>query len=347
MPKQQFAQITTLSTVAVATTIAALLITACGTETTSGSASDTADAANAANAAGTGENPGSTAGATAGAGSTAGSGAGGRVDVVTALPEVLRNTQGTNGVKGSVWRMDSVTVGGKKITPVAQAPASLRVGADGTFRLSPDCNIRTTEVTVDGGALVVSDGPGRSTMMYCPEEQHPFADAFDKVFTGKLSATLSDDPATPLTLTLTGATGDSIDLTRDSPAPLVGTDWRLDGVIDTVIDHADTEGSLPSGTDGKASLTFSKGKGGASGTVEGTSGCNVFRGSARLSEATNKITFGALRMTKKACSKPEKELEERMAKVLSGEIAYELSHNQLKLITEDGLGISATTPLRR
>ncbi|MEW1719527.1 META domain-containing protein [Streptomyces sp. NPDC093109] len=317
------------------TALALLLLSACGTDSGSGSGSGSES--------GTGSGARNVSGAAEGAGADADGDADGdgKGDAVPALTEVLRNTKGTNGATGTVWEMASVTVGGKKITPTEKARANLRVDADGTFRLSPDCNLGTQKVTVDGGILVVSDEPGDTTLMSCPDEQRPFADAFGKVFRGKLSTTLGDDGR----LTLTGAGDDSIALTLDRPAPLVGTDWRVDGVVDTVIEPGDTQGSLPKGTDGKASLTFGKGADGKSGTVEGTDGCNVFRGSAKISEATNKITFGALRTTKKACSQPESALEERFAKVLTGEIEYELGHNQLKLLAGNGLGISAkTTP---
>ncbi|RDG34615.1 META domain-containing protein [Streptomyces corynorhini] len=344
--QQQTSTVTGTGVAATAVTaLALLLLSACGTESGSGSGVD-----DARSVSGTDD---------------------------TSLTETLRNAKGINGVKGTVWDIDSVTVDGKKTTPVDGA--RMRVDPDGTFRSSPDCNLRTAgEVTVKGDTLDVGDDQGMSTLKLCPDEERPFADAFDKVFSGKLTArtetvpgrsdpktdakdpktdakdpkTDAKDPKDPKTdaqdaatdtkrVTLTAPGGDTIVLTRQTPQPLTGTVWTVDEVVDSVIEHGDTEGSLPAGTEGKASLTLRKGADGAGGTVEGSDGCNTFRGPVKISEATNKITFGPLRTTRKACPKPEMALQERFEKVLKGEIEYELSHNRLKLLAGNGLGVAA------
>ncbi|MEV7427668.1 META domain-containing protein [Streptomyces sp. NPDC091212] len=328
----------TVTAATAVTALALLLLSACGTESGSG--------------AGSGGDSRSVSGAD-----------------TTSLTETLRNTKGTNGVKGTVWDIDSVTVDGKKTTPVDGA--RMRVDPDGTVRSSPDCNLRTAgEVTVKGDTLDVGDDQGMSTLKLCRDEERPFADAFDNVFSGKLTARVETVPAQSdakdakdaktdakreakdtrtdtKRLTLTAPGGDAIVLTLNPPAPLTETSWTVSGVIDSVLEPGDTEGSLPQGTEGKASLTFSKGADGGSGTVEGNDGCNTFRGSAKISEATNKITFGPMRTTRKACAKPQMALEERFAKVLKGEVGYELSHNRLTLLAENGPGVEAHATARK
>ncbi|MFJ1649657.1 META domain-containing protein [Streptomyces sp. NPDC088258] len=325
MTKQQ--QTTTIPVAVTAVTaLSLLLLSACGTESEPGS------------------------GAGGDARSVSGTG-----DEAPSLSETLRNPRGTNGVKGTVWDIDSVTVGGEKTTPTG--PATIRVDADGKFAPSPDCNARTArKVPVDGATLDVPVN-WAGTLMLCEKKEEDFKQAFDQVFRGKLTAAVRTVPgeadertggaADTKRLTLTAAGGDTIALTLNPPEPLTETTWTVDEVIDSGSEHGDTEGSLPEGTEGKAHLTFSKDAVGGDGTVEGDDGCNRFRGSAKISEDTHKITFGPMRTTRMACPKPETALEKRFAKVLKGEVGYELSHNRLTLLAENGVGLGARGAARK
>ncbi|WP_351231179.1 META domain-containing protein [Streptomyces sp. NPDC002133] len=244
---------------------------------------------------------------------------------------------GSDGAGGSVrpevpvtgihWTVESVTVGGKRTAAPAGAHLEIdtKDGAKGRASGNNGCNHFGADVTVHGDTITV--GPGEMTEIGCPEDLAAFEKAMTKAFSGKLTAKLSDGSRN---LTLTTASGDSIALSRQTAAPLVGTEWTVTSLL-----TGDTAASLPAGTEKKAHFVFGK-----DGSVRGSLGCNTFSGAAKISGS--EITFGRLATTRRMCPRPETTLERAVAKVLQGKVTYELEHRGLTLTAQGGEGLAAT-----
>ncbi|MFD3485599.1 META domain-containing protein [Streptomyces sp. NPDC058665] len=221
------------------------------------------------------------------------------------------------------WNIESLNVGGKK-APVPEG-ASVEIDSKGKASARTGCNSIGAEVTIEGDTLTV--GEKSTTMIACPDELAAFEKALGDAFGGKLKAKVEDKK-----LTLTGAGGDSIALSAEEPAPLVGTGWAVTSLL-----AGETASSLPKdkkGETAKATLTFAK-----DGTVSGDLGCNTFSASAKTTDTT--ITFGPVKSTRKICPEPGMSLERKLLKVLDGQVTYEVHHRELTLKTADGSGFGA------
>ncbi|MFE7778264.1 META domain-containing protein [Streptomyces sp. NPDC057445] len=226
-------------------------------------------------------------------------------------------------VTGVHWSVDSVTVGGKK--KAAPEDAHVEIDSKGRAQGNYGCNHFGADVTVDGDTITV--GRSEQTEMSCPDLD--FESAMSKVFSGKLKAELEGG-----NLTLTTADGDSIALTKESSAPLAGTEWTV-----TSLQDGETATSLPAGTGKKAHFVLGK-----DGSVRGNLGCNTFSATAKISESGSTITFGRLATTRRICPEPQMTLERAVSKVLQGKATYELRHRGLTLTADDGKGLAATAP---
>ncbi|MET9555239.1 META domain-containing protein [Streptomyces sp. NPDC006645] len=222
------------------------------------------------------------------------------------------------------WSIESFSVDGKKTA--APADASLKIDSKGTASARTGCNGVGAKVTIDGDTITFGERLP-TTKIGCPEELAAFEKALGDAFAGKVKAEVEDKK-----LTLTTDGGDSIALTAEKPAPLVGTGWAVTSLVSD-----GTARSLPKDKKGeapKATLTFAK-----DGTVSGNLGCNGFSASAKVSSST--ITFGPLKSTRKLCPEPGMSVEQELTKVLKGQVTYEVHHRELTLKTADGEGLSA------
>lgn len=223
-------------------------------------------------------------------------------------------------VTGVHWSVDSVTVDGRRTA--APAGAHVEITDEGRAQGNYGCNHFGADVKVEGDTITVQ--PAEMTEMACEERVQNFEDTLRAALTGKLRAELTDGR-----LTLTTQKGDSVTLTSEPSAPLVGTKWAVNSLV-----SGETAASLPAGAEDKAYLTFGK-----DGSVAGSLGCNRFTSTAEIAEDT--ITFGRLAATKKLCEGPEMDLERKMVKVLEGTATYELNHRSLTLTGPDGEGFAA------
>ncbi|MFD9221448.1 META domain-containing protein [Streptomyces sp. NPDC060064] len=222
---------------------------------------------------------------------------------------------------GVHWSVDSVTVGGKR--SAAPAGAHVEITDKGRAQGNYGCNHFGADVKVDGDTVTVS--PAEMTEMACAKDIQGFEDELRAAFSGKLKAKIADGK-----LTLTTEKGDSIALTSERPAALVGTKWWVNSLLSD-----GTASSLPAGTDKKAYLTFGK-----DGSVQGSLGCNTFHSTAKITGAN--ITFGRLATTRKQCPGPEMNVERELLKVLDGTVTYKLQHRGLSLTAPNGKGLAAT-----
>lgn len=256
-------------------------------------------------ACGTESGTGSSSDSGSGSGSSSGSGSG---SVQTDLP-----------LTGVHWSVDTLTVDGKKTA--APAGASVEIDTKGRASARTGCNTIGADVTIDGDTITV--GQQQSTLIGCPEELQAFEKALSGAFSGTLKAQVKDKR-----LTLTTPEGDAITLTSEPPAPLAGTRWTVNALTEGAV-----ASSLPQGAEGKAHFTFGK-----DGSVEGSFGCNTFRGTAKITEpktGPGAIIFGRLSATRKLCPGPEMTLERQIQKVLEGKVTYELRHRALTINKSD------------
>ena len=75
--------------------------------------------------------------------------------------------------------------------------------------------------------------------------------------------------------------------------------------------------------------------------VTGSTGCNDLQGI--VARTGNKLTFGELSVTLKACTGEAATLEKAVLAALKGEVTYSIEANRLKLRTPDGNGIDLTS----
>ncbi|MER5359411.1 META domain-containing protein [Streptomyces sp. NPDC002785] len=248
---------------------------------------------------------GTETGAGAGSGSGSGSGA-----VRTDLP-----------VTGVRWDVGSVTADGKRTA--APSGAHVEIDSKGRGTGNYGCNHFTADVRIDGGTINV--GQGTSTSMACEKDVQRFEAALSRTFSGELTMAVAER-----TLTLTAENGDSIALRAQPPVPLTGTTWTVTTLVSGTV-----ASSLPAGAQEKARIVFGK-----DGSVQGTLGCNSFRGTAKVSGST--ITFGRIDGTKMMCPAPRMKLERELLAVLDGRTTYRIDQRTLSLTAANGKGLGAS-----
>lgn len=111
--------------------------------------------------------------------------------------------------------------------------------------------------------------------------------------------------------------------------PLEGTTWTLNALI-----TGDVASSVPQGV--TATLVFKGGK------VMVDTGCNT--GSGEATDAGTQIVFGAIALTRKACTTWAGAVEAQMVKVLSGAQPYSISGASLSIGGAPGGGLMFVGP---
>ncbi|MFE6283001.1 META domain-containing protein [Streptomyces sp. NPDC057877] len=221
---------------------------------------------------------------------------------------------------GVHWTVDSVTVDGTTL----KAPASARVHIDDSGRAQGNygCNHFSARASIDGDRVRFSDAA--ATEMGCD----------DLAFEERLARTLLADTLRAKTadghLTLTTGSGDTVRLTEEKGAPLHGTRWTVTG-----LGSGETTQSLPSGTEGKAHLTFDE----KTGEVTGSVGCNRVTAPATVGDGT--ITLGTPSTTRRMCDASLMDLEKRLLGLFDSKVDYRLDHRSLTLTSTNGESVTA------
>lgn len=184
------------------------------------------------------------------------------------------------------------------------------------------CNSFSGDFSIDGNILVAKSFA--TTDMGCERARHD-QDEWVTTFLGsKPTFALTGDE-----LVLTGADKEIKLLDRevaDPDRPLLGPKWTVDTLIE-----GQSASSVPS--DGEASLTFAEGD-----KVTGNTGCNALTGTAKVNG--DKVTFGPIATTKKACPGGAGQLEQAVLAVLSGEVTMQIEADRLTLTNPNGKGLS-------
>lgn len=226
-------------------------------------------------------------------------------------------------VTGVAWRVDSVTVGGKK----TEAPEGARLEIDPKGRATADfgCNHIGVDARVEGDRITL--GKPVTTQMACDEDIERFEKAAIDAMGGELTAKLSGEK-----LTLTKEGGHTMELSEEKAADLVGTRWAV-----TTLLSGETATTVPADLPKERAphLTFAD-----DGTVRGNSGCNSFSGRATVKGST--ITLGPVAGTRKMCPEAEMGTERAVLAALDGKVTYTIKGKALTLTAADGKGIGAT-----
>ena len=176
---------------------------------------------------------------------------------------------------------------------------------------SAGCNTVGGAYTVENGLLSVSEPS--ATLMACDPKLMTQDDQLIGFLTDDPSITVSGD-----VLTLTGADV-TVEMRQDSGedgAPLVGTSWTLDSIVD-----GDTAASVPSGVE-PPTLEISD-----AGEAVVFTGCN--RGGASVEVSDASLTFGPLRLTRMACGDAATGVEASVTSVIDGKVDYSINGDVL------------------
>ncbi|OCC07804.1 META domain-containing protein [Streptomyces sp. PTY087I2] len=226
-------------------------------------------------------------------------------------------------VTGVAWSVDSVTVGGKK----TEAPegSRLEIDRDGRATAHFGCNHISVDARVKGDRITL--GKPVTTQMACDEKTEKFEKAAIDAMGGEHTAKLSGKK-----LTLTAEGGDTMALSEEKPADLVGTEWTV-----TTLLSGKTATTVPADLPKNRTphLTIAE-----DGTVRGHAGCNSFSGKATVKGST--IVFEPPVSTRKMCPKAEMEVERAVLAALEGPTTYTIKGNTLTVTAEGGKGIGAT-----
>ena len=177
---------------------------------------------------------------------------------------------------------------------------------------SAGCNTVGGAYTVENDLLSVSEPS--ATLMACDPQLMSQDD--------QLIGFLTDDPAISLkddVLTLAGAEV-TVEMRQesgaDSGAPLVGTTWTLDSIVD-----GDAASNVPSGVE-PPTLEISD-----AGEASVFTGCN--HGGASVAVGDTSLTFGPLRLTRMACGEDATAVEAAVTSVIDGKVDYSINGDVL------------------
>jgi heat shock protein HslJ len=224
--------------------------------------------------------------------------------------------------EGRTFVSTAVTADGQPKPLVPGTTIRLRIPAADRISVQAGCNTTEGLARIDGTRLVVDDLA--TTDMGCDEALRQQ----DEWISGFLRA----GPTWRLTgndLVLGGA-GLEVTFTDRAGAeparPLLDTTWALN----TVVGAGGTASSVPAGVTARIAFT-------ADGRVTGNTGCNSFSGTATVTG--DRVTFGDLASTRRACIGAGGSVEADMLRVLQGTVTYRIEGDRLILEAADGSGL--------
>lgn len=178
------------------------------------------------------------------------------------------------------------------------------------------CNHYGGEYTSDGDAMTIT--VGAMTEMACEEPLMTLEPAFVAALGEVTGVSVEGDRMT--------LSGGEVELAFDAeqPLPLVGTEWRLDGLA-----SGDAVTSTIGGTE--ATLILRE-----DGQATGNGSCNRYGASYETEEA--ELTFGELMSTLMACEEPPGVMDQESAflSALGATRTYEIQGSTLSLFGEGG-----------
>jgi heat shock protein HslJ len=230
---------------------------------------------------------------------------------------------GASGLSGRTYLSTALSENGapKKVAPNTRI--SLQFKDDGSLSVYAGCNSIGGKVSISGDKLKVGDL--NMTTMACDEPRQGQEDWLLSVLNGEPTWKAEADK---LTITSGGSVIELQDRETAQPdVALDGTKWVLESVI--AGETASTPGN------GGAYLTINGDR------VTGSTSCNELQGV--VARTGDKLTFGEIGTTRRACSGEAGALEKTMLATLNGEVTYTLDADKLQLRTpaKDGLDFKA------
>jgi heat shock protein HslJ len=217
-------------------------------------------------------------------------------------------------LEGAAWRL--------KELPGTQSAALARLSRPVTMRFESGrltgfagCNNFMGSYATEGGQLQI--GQVASTQMACPEPGSSIESAFLAALTGSLLYTLDGDD-----LAATNAAGETLRFQREPPPQLAGVNWKVTSF--------NNGRQAVVGVLGESSLTLSF----EDGKVSGSAGCNNFHGS--YSTEGNKVAFGPLATTRRACGEALMTQESGFLAALASAVTWSIDGNVLDMHRADG-----------
>ncbi len=237
------------------------------------------------------------------------------------------NESGAGGSGGSLdgktYLSVSVTEDGKAKQLAPNTRIQLQFKDDGQLSANAGCNSMGGKVSTGGGKLSVDELA--MTNMGCDAPRHAQDDWFAKFLQAEPTWKLEADK-----LTVTGGSTALVLQDRETAEPdkpLDGTKWSLE----TVISGETASHSIGSE---QAHFTISGER------ITGSTGCNSFQGI--VSRTGDKLTFGEIATTRKACAGEQATLEKAILDGLKTPVTYSIESNRLKLRDATGNGLDLT-----
>ena len=178
------------------------------------------------------------------------------------------------------------------------------------------CNKFTGSYTLEGDRLVL--GMLGGTMMACPEPAMSVENLFLKSFSGALHISVAGND---LTLTPENG-GDALRFERQAPPRLEGVEWEVTGY------NNGRQAVVSPKAGSHLTLMFQDGK------VSGSSGCNSFHGSFKVSGKA--LTIHPLATTRKACEDALMVQEQEFLKALQSATTWNITRGMLDVHRADG-----------
>lgn len=239
--------------------------------------------------------------------------------VLTGCGDESGPSGGSSDLVGKTYLSTALTENGAPKKPAPNTKISLQFKDDGSLSANAGCNSIGGKASISGDKLKVGDL--NMTNMACdtPRQQQE----------EWLLSILNSEPtwkaeADKLTITSGGSVIQLQDRETAQPdVALDSTKWILESVI--AGETASTPGN------GGAYLTINGDR------VTGSTSCNDLQGV--VARTGDKLTFGEIGTTRRACSGAAGALEKTMLATLNGEVTYTLDADKLQLRTPAKTGL--------
>lgn len=218
-------------------------------------------------------------------------------------------------IQGVTWIIDRASTERLEPEAPAEARATIRFEDDEEMGGSAFCNLYGGTYRLDGDELTIE--VGAMTEMACDEPVMSMESAFVAFLGAVRSFRAEGDRLTLMS--------DDLEVTFDAeqPEPLVGTTWRIDGLVD-----GEVATSTIAGTEAFVVLD-------ENGGLSGDTGCNGMIGTYETEG--DRLSFGPIETTERACAEPAmNEQEAAILRALSTTASYVIQGEALSLSDADG-----------
>lgn len=218
-------------------------------------------------------------------------------------------------IRDITWIIDRASARLLEPDAPAQARATIRFEDDEQLGGSAFCNLYGGTYRLDDDGMTIE--VGAMTEMACDEPVMSMESAFVAFLDAVTSLRVDGDRLTLVSEDL------ELSFDAEQPEPLVGTTWRIDGLID-----GEVAASMIAGTE--AFLVLDE-----DGGLSGDTGCNGMIGTYEVEG--DRLSIGPIETTERACADPAmNEQEAAILRALSATVSFEIQGEALSLSDGDG-----------